>query len=325
MTCVHVNARCHLGTHWTRLCSWVLYFLALRALANLITNRGTSEVPLLQDMQLWRPAPESCSGMWPAGRVFGKMELGMTGSFLVPIIVPIVAFITLAAWLGMVYWADANPGWDKGESPEAVHPEAAAAILDPAAESIAASVAGAIGQRDEEYRKARLVLEQTQAQVNGIEERTHTTTTIAQQFLLVDVAIVGIMAAAALAVEQISLQLTQRYNNHVPAGDVALTRGGLIGLGILAFGAALSGCFAAWCFLGERSRTTELGPDPRALATAASAAEQAVQAALVLQGPARTAAVLGLRDARWRLLAAVVVLSLGVLAGFLTAVLIWQL
>lgn len=35
----------------------------------------------------------------------------MTGSFLVPIIVPIVAIITLAAWLGMVYWADANPGW----------------------------------------------------------------------------------------------------------------------------------------------------------------------------------------------------------------------
>ena len=28
-----------------------------------------------------------------------------------PIIVPIVAFITLAAWLGIVFWADANPAW----------------------------------------------------------------------------------------------------------------------------------------------------------------------------------------------------------------------
>jgi hypothetical protein len=34
----------------------------------------------------------------------------MTGSFLVPIIVPIVALIALGAWLGMVFWADAHPG-----------------------------------------------------------------------------------------------------------------------------------------------------------------------------------------------------------------------
>lgn len=35
----------------------------------------------------------------------------MTGSPLVPIIVPIVAFFALAAWLGMVFWVDAHPGW----------------------------------------------------------------------------------------------------------------------------------------------------------------------------------------------------------------------
>jgi hypothetical protein len=34
----------------------------------------------------------------------------MTGSSLVPIVVPIVALVTLAAWLGMVFWADAHPG-----------------------------------------------------------------------------------------------------------------------------------------------------------------------------------------------------------------------
>lgn len=38
----------------------------------------------------------------------------MTGSFLVPIITPIVALITLATWLGIVYWADAHPGWKAG-------------------------------------------------------------------------------------------------------------------------------------------------------------------------------------------------------------------
>jgi hypothetical protein len=35
----------------------------------------------------------------------------MTGSFLVPIVVPIVALMTLAAWLGIVHWADARPAW----------------------------------------------------------------------------------------------------------------------------------------------------------------------------------------------------------------------
>jgi hypothetical protein len=40
----------------------------------------------------------------------------MTGSSLVPIITPIVALITLAFWLGIVYWADAHPGWKAGTS-----------------------------------------------------------------------------------------------------------------------------------------------------------------------------------------------------------------
>jgi hypothetical protein len=35
----------------------------------------------------------------------------MTGSFLVPIVTPIVAVIALACWLGMIFWADAHPGW----------------------------------------------------------------------------------------------------------------------------------------------------------------------------------------------------------------------
>ena len=34
----------------------------------------------------------------------------MTGSSLLAIILPIVAIVALAAWLAMVFWADAHPG-----------------------------------------------------------------------------------------------------------------------------------------------------------------------------------------------------------------------
>jgi hypothetical protein len=35
----------------------------------------------------------------------------MTGSFLVPIITPIVAILALACWLGMVFRAEGHPQW----------------------------------------------------------------------------------------------------------------------------------------------------------------------------------------------------------------------
>ena len=44
----------------------------------------------------------------------------MTGSFLVPIIVPIVAVITLAAWLGMVFWADRIQSMGEVESSKGI-------------------------------------------------------------------------------------------------------------------------------------------------------------------------------------------------------------
>jgi len=33
----------------------------------------------------------------------------MIGSFLVPIVTPIVAIVTLAIWLSLIFWADAHP------------------------------------------------------------------------------------------------------------------------------------------------------------------------------------------------------------------------
>jgi hypothetical protein len=55
----------------------------------------------------------------------------MTGSSLVAIIVPIVALIALAAWLGMVFWADAHPGWKAHAAAPGL--EATAAVVPPAA------------------------------------------------------------------------------------------------------------------------------------------------------------------------------------------------
>ena len=42
----------------------------------------------------------------------------MTGSFLVPIITPIVAIIALACWLGMVFWAGSHPEWKTHRAPQ---------------------------------------------------------------------------------------------------------------------------------------------------------------------------------------------------------------
>ncbi len=55
----------------------------------------------------------------------------MIGSYLVNIVVPIVAFAAMAAWLSMVFWADAHPQW---KSPAAVSgPKLTAAGNPPAA------------------------------------------------------------------------------------------------------------------------------------------------------------------------------------------------
>jgi hypothetical protein len=50
----------------------------------------------------------------------------MTGSSLVPIVVPIVAILTLTAWLSMVYYAAAHPGWKS--RPASSQPSATGAL-----------------------------------------------------------------------------------------------------------------------------------------------------------------------------------------------------
>ncbi len=35
----------------------------------------------------------------------------MTGSSLIPIVVPVMAFVAMAFWLGLVFYADSHPGY----------------------------------------------------------------------------------------------------------------------------------------------------------------------------------------------------------------------
>jgi hypothetical protein len=65
-----------------------------------------------------------------------KEEPGMIGSSLVPIVVPIVAFAAMAAWLSMVFWADAHPHWKAhagAPGPEVTAAEAPPAVAGPGA------------------------------------------------------------------------------------------------------------------------------------------------------------------------------------------------
>lgn len=48
----------------------------------------------------------------------------MTGSALAPVIIPIVAIVALAAWLTLVFYADAHPSWHAGQG-TAAQPAAA--------------------------------------------------------------------------------------------------------------------------------------------------------------------------------------------------------
>ena len=48
----------------------------------------------------------------------------MTGSSYLAIVVPIMAFIAMAFWLGLVFYADSHPGYGHGKSQEG--PQAAA-------------------------------------------------------------------------------------------------------------------------------------------------------------------------------------------------------
>ena len=35
----------------------------------------------------------------------------MTGSSYIPIVVPIIAFLAMASWIGLVFYADSHPGY----------------------------------------------------------------------------------------------------------------------------------------------------------------------------------------------------------------------
>jgi hypothetical protein len=174
--------------------------------------------------------------------------------------------------------------------------------------------------RDELYRKARLTFARIQTQLDDLQNKLSATQTIAEQFFVADIAIIGIMAAAALGIEQIYLQLPQAHG-HVPPTDPVLTRAGLIGILIFSCFTAVSAIFAAASFLRQ---TIETGPTPEDLAQQGanlSAAEQVILAGIKLQEgllPARSRVA----TAGGRLGIAIGALVLGVVAGVTAALLI---
>jgi hypothetical protein len=45
------------------------------------------------------------------GRPLPMGAVAVTGSAYIPIVVPIMAFLAMFGWLGLVFYADSHPGW----------------------------------------------------------------------------------------------------------------------------------------------------------------------------------------------------------------------
>jgi hypothetical protein len=147
----------------------------------------------------------------------------VSGSTSALIVIPIVAVISLAPLLIMVFYADSHPPHGPRTDP--------------------APRGGAMSQSD--TKEFWELLAELKSETSDIESRSRATATRAMQLLVLDVAIAGIVVAGWLVVVQIRLQVISVDQPHVPRDDVALTRAGLWGLGLAAGLAVLSGVFAA--------------------------------------------------------------------------------
>lgn len=152
----------------------------------------------------------------------------MTGSNSALIVIPIVALISLAVLLTMVFYAD----YQQQRVPAICPPTPGGTAVSPT-----------LGPLDEdELKKALATL---RAETADADTKSRAIADRAMQFLVVAVAIAGIMVAGWLVVVQIRLQLIQLDKQLVPGTDLALTRAGLWGLSLAAGSAVLSGVFAA--------------------------------------------------------------------------------
>jgi hypothetical protein len=178
----------------------------------------------------------------------------VTGSGSALIVIPVVALISLAALLTMVFYADIQQrGRTLDDEPPDGNPGADPAICSPAFRG------AAMEQRDPDLGPSQVEHDNAEHVRQQLEERLATFTAKTQvaesnnqaiaaramQLLVLVVAIAGIMAAGWLVVVQIRLQLMQLDGQLVPGADVALTRAGLWGLGLAAGSAIPSGVLAA--------------------------------------------------------------------------------
>jgi hypothetical protein len=85
-------------------------------------------------MESTEQAAPAAAGLRPQQRLglslSGKEVRAMTGSSLVPFIVPVVAALALAAWLAMVFYAEAHPRWKTHSAAQAPRAVGAASRAD---------------------------------------------------------------------------------------------------------------------------------------------------------------------------------------------------
>lgn len=69
----------------------------------------------------------------------------MTGSSYVPVVVPVIAFVAMAFWLGLIFYADAHPGY-RHRKPQPVDdiagPDAAGSVAAGAGREAVAGLGG---------------------------------------------------------------------------------------------------------------------------------------------------------------------------------------
>jgi hypothetical protein len=179
----------------------------------------------------------------------------VTGSSSDLIVIPIVALISLAVLLTVVFYADKYPQHGrrtpKGEPPGGIPaicwPTPRGAAMDQRYPASGPSQEAQRVEHDKEHDRKQLEerLATFQAQTKDAESKSQAIAARAMQLLVLVVAIAGIMAAGWLVVVQIRLSLIQLDERLVPGADVALTRAGLWGLGLAAGSAVLSGIAAA--------------------------------------------------------------------------------
>jgi hypothetical protein len=140
------------------------------------------------------------------------------------------------------------------------------------------------GSSSDDLAKSQLALQAVRDRSSRVEGWVSQNRSDAQQWLALDFLIFGVMAAAALGIEQINVEVQAVHRGIVPHSDHILTNAGLISVAVIALGALLSAVFAFMVVWWKQVR--QLGPDLDQIAVqvhAAPVSEGPIILALVIQ------------------------------------------